>query len=216
MKITEKLFWGLYCTFVSIVILWFACLECKDLNYRGSSVQNNQEEYFFLADNETKTQTNAPTITSEPFDSSTETVLTEHIITSESVTFVEVAEETRTIEVTTSTAPTLISLGEYKLTAYCPCSKCCGKWGVNRPVDENGELIVITASGKRAKAGITIAADRTVLPFGTKVVFYGHEYEVQDVGGAIKGNRIDVYFDDHQEALEFGVQYTEVFIVREE
>lgn len=94
----------------------------------------------------------------------------------------------------------IISLGEYKLTAYCACKKCCGK--------TNG----ITASGVRAKEGVTIAADTSVLPFGTVVLIDGHEYTVQDRGGAIKGNRIDVFFDSHQKALEFGVQHKEIFM----
>jgi 3D (Asp-Asp-Asp) domain-containing protein len=93
-----------------------------------------------------------------------------------------------------------ISLGEYKLTAYCACEKCCGK--------TDG----ITASGVKAVEGVTIAADTKVLPFGTEVIIDGHEYTVQDVGGAIKGNRIDIYFDSHQEALEFGVQHKEIFM----
>ena len=96
-----------------------------------------------------------------------------------------------------------ISLGKYKLTAYCACKKCCGK--------TDG----ITASGVKAKEGVTIAADTRVLPFGTKVCIGGHEYTVQDRGGAIKGNKIDIYFDSHQKALEFGVQYKEIFIVKE-
>ena len=96
-----------------------------------------------------------------------------------------------------------ISLGEYKLTAYCACMECCGK--------TDG----ITASGIRAKEGVTVAADTRTLPFGTKIFIDGHEYIVQDRGGAIKGNRIDVYFDHHQEALEFGVQYKEIFTVKE-
>jgi len=96
--------------------------------------------------------------------------------------------------------PETISLGEYKLTAYCACKKCCGK--------TDG----ITASGVKATEGITIAADTTVLPFGTEVIIDGHTYIVQDRGGAIKGNRIDVYFDDHSEALDFGVQYKEIYV----
>ena len=95
-----------------------------------------------------------------------------------------------------------INLGKYKLTAYCACVKCCGK--------TDG----ITASGVRAKEGVTIAAD-TTLPFGTKVLIDGHEYTVQDGGGAIKGNRIDIYFDSHQDALEFGVQHKEIYIMKE-
>ena len=107
---------------------------------------------------------------------------------------------------------TFVSLGEYKLTAYCPCTKCCGKWGENRPKDANGNIIVVTASGRYAKANWTVAADTSVLPFGTRIYINGYEYEVQDRGGAVKGNRIDIYFDDHQEALNFGVQYAEVMI----
>lgn len=117
-----------------------------------------------------------------------------------------------TTEIITEPQETFVSLGEYKLTAYCPCSKCCGKWGENRPTDANGNLIVVTASGKYAKANWTVAADTSVLPFGTRIYINGYEYEVQDRGGAVKGNQIDIYFDDHQEALNFGVQYTEIFI----
>ena len=63
-----------------------------------------------------------------------------------------------------------------------------------------------------AKQGVTVAADTDVLPFGTVILIDGHEYIVQDRGGAIKGNRIDVYFESHEEALEFGVQYKEIFL----
>lgn len=100
--------------------------------------------------------------------------------------------------------PVLINMGEYKLTAYCPCMKCCGK--------TDG----ITASGVQAVQGVTIAADTSVLPFDTVVIIGGKEYIVQDVGGAIKGNKIDIYFDNHQEALDFGVQYADVFVKKGE
>lgn len=110
--------------------------------------------------------------------------------------------------------PEIISLGEFRLTAYCGCSKCCGKWGENRPLDENGKPIVYTANMTVAKEGVTIAADISVLPYGTKVIIDGHEYIVQDRGGSIKENRIDIYFESHQDALNFGVQYKEVFTER--
>lgn len=120
------------------------------------------------------------------------------------------------IEETSEPQPTteLVSLGEFKVTAYCHCEQCCGSWAKDRPVDADGKPIVITASGEIAVQGVTIAADTSVLPFGTKVIMDGHEYTVQDRGGAIKGNKIDVYFESHQEALEFGVQYKELFIER--
>ena len=44
----------------------------------------------------------------------------------------------------------------------------------------------------------------------------GHTYTAHDTGGNIKGNRIDVYFDDHDEAWDFGTQYAEVFVYAEE
>lgn len=108
--------------------------------------------------------------------------------------------------------PELLSLGEFRITAYCSCEKCCGYWAQNRPLDDDGRPIVYTASGAIAQAGTTIAADTEVLPFGTQVVIDGHTYTVQDEGSSIKGHSIDIYFEDHQEALEFGVKYMEIFI----
>lgn len=100
-----------------------------------------------------------------------------------------------------------VNLGEFKLTAYCSCAKCCGKWANNRP---NG--IVYGAIGEELKEGYSIAVDPKVIPYNSEVIINGKTYEAQDCGGAIKGNRIDVYFEEHNDALEFGVQYAEVFI----
>ncbi len=113
---------------------------------------------------------------------------------------------------TVTPEPKITSLGEYKLTAYCSCEKCCGHWATIRPLDEDGNPIVYTANMSVAKQGVTVAADTSVLPFGTTLLIDGHEYIVQDRGGAIKGNRIDVYFESHEEALQFGVQYKEIFL----
>lgn len=90
----------------------------------------------------------------------------------------------------------MVDLGEFKITAYCPCTKCCGKWA-------NG----ITSTGVIAQANRTIAVDPKVIPYGTTVMIDGKEYIAEDCGGAIKGNRIDIYFDTHQEALQWGVKY---------
>jgi 3D (Asp-Asp-Asp) domain-containing protein len=107
----------------------------------------------------------------------------------------------------------LVSIGKYKLTAYCPCEHCCDKWGKDRPKDKDGKPIVITASGEIANQGITVAADTSVLPFGTRIQIDGCEYIVQDRGGSVKGNTIDIYFENHQDAVNFGVQYKEIYIV---
>lgn len=113
---------------------------------------------------------------------------------------------------TQDNTPEYINLGEFRLTAYCSCSRCCGQFANNRPIGKDGNEIVYTASGKIAKSEYTVAADTSVLPYGTIVYINDMEYEVQDCGGAIKGNSIDIYFDSHEAALEFGVQYADVFV----
>lgn len=100
-----------------------------------------------------------------------------------------------------------VSLGEFKLTAYCSCEKCCGIWAYNRP-----DGIVYGAIGEELKENYSIAVDPNVIPYRSEVIINGKTYKAQDCGGAIKGNRIDVYFEDHNDALEFGVQYKEVFV----
>ena len=88
----------------------------------------------------------------------------------------------------------------YKITAYCPCSKCCGK--------TTGR----TASGTTATAGRTVAAS-SKFAFGTKLNIGGHVYTVEDRGGAINGNKIDIFVNSHAEALQWGVRYLNVSVV---
>lgn len=89
---------------------------------------------------------------------------------------------------------------KFTATGYCPCSKCCGK--------TNG----ITSSGAKAQAGVTVAMPKGY-SFGTKLLIKdtnenllngGETYVVQDRGGAIKNNKIDIFFNSHSEALKFG------------
>lgn len=108
----------------------------------------------------------------------------------------------KNVQNTETTEPQYIEK-EMIITAYCPCEKCCGVYALNRPKDENGKDIVYTSSGKIAKSGKTIAVDPSVIPYGSKVIIEGVTYIAEDCGGAIKGNRIDVYFDEHQKALDF-------------
>lgn len=93
-------------------------------------------------------------------------------------------------------------LGEFKLTAYCTCEKCCGEWADG-----------ITYTGTQATAGRTVAVDPDVIPLGSKVYIDGAEYIAEDIGGAIQGNRIDVFYPTHQEALQFGIRYADVSIL---
>lgn len=107
--------------------------------------------------------------------------------------------------------PTTVKM---KVTAYCACKKCCGKYADG-----------VTASGHFIYLGDKFVAADKRYPFGT--VMYVPEYcdeithpyscyrqtvAVIDRGGAIKGNHIDVYFDTHQEALDWGVRYLDVIV----
>lgn len=94
------------------------------------------------------------------------------------------------------------SLGIFKTTAYCPCKNCSGGNG-------------LTYSGTVPQANHTISADISVLPIGTKVMIGDTVYTVEDIGGGVKGNTIDIFFNTHQEALNYGVQKREVFSVEE-
>ena len=87
----------------------------------------------------------------------------------------------------------------FKVTAYCSCAKCCGK------------TTGITASGTKATAGRTVAASGQ-FAFGTKLNIAGHTYTVEDRGGAIQGNKIDIYMNSHAEALAWGVRYLPVTV----
>ena len=100
-----------------------------------------------------------------------------------------------------TTVSSNVSGQRYKVTAYCPCAKCCGK--------SNG----ITALGTRATAGRTVAAS-SKFSFGTKLNINGHVYTVEDRGGAITGNKIDIFVNSHAEALAWGVRYLPVSVVQ--
>ena len=89
----------------------------------------------------------------------------------------------------------------FKVTAYCSCAKCCGK--------ATGR----TAMGTKATAGRTVAASGK-FAFGTKLNINGHVYTVEDRGGAINGNKIDIYVNSHAEALAWGVRYLPVSVAQ--
>lgn len=110
--------------------------------------------------------------------------------------------ETSTKALTRTIGQQPAHLGEFKLTAYCTCSKCCGDWSDG-----------ITYTGVKATPGRTIAVDPEVIPLGSTVYINGFEYIAEDVGGAIDGYRIDVLCSSHEEALEFGIQYADVSIL---
>lgn len=93
--------------------------------------------------------------------------------------------------------PSMHLWGTCTITFYCPCGQCCGAWAGGA-----------TASGTTPTAGRTVAAD---LPFGTRLMIEGNEYVVEDRG--VGGMWVDIFVNDHQEALNRGMYQTEVFII---
>lgn len=91
-------------------------------------------------------------------------------------------------------------------TGYCPCEKCCGKWA-------NGE----TFTGDVASRGcVAIDPGAEILKMGQKLYIEGYGRGVaNDVGGAIKGWEVDLCFDSHSEALEWGRKLVKVYVLKE-
>ena len=90
-----------------------------------------------------------------------------------------------------------VDIGEYKLTFYCNCRRCCGKWAGGP-----------TASGKMPAEGRTVACGS--LPIGTRILIAGQgEYIVEDRG--VSGKHIDIYMNSHAACLQKGVQHAGVF-----
>lgn len=103
-------------------------------------------------------------------------------------------------------SPKIIDMGTFKLTAYCPCEECSEGWGRK------------TYSGKLATANHTVAADLSVMNIGDKITINGEEFVVEDKGGGVKGDHLDIYFDTHEEVEAFnngkGIAYGNVLIWR--
>jgi 3D (Asp-Asp-Asp) domain-containing protein len=92
-----------------------------------------------------------------------------------------------------------------RVTAYCACKECCGKYADG-----------ITACGHKIRRGDAfVAADRKY-SFGTEMIVPGYNngkpIKVLDRGGAIRGNKLDVFFNSHKEAMQWGVKYIDVLV----
>lgn len=94
-----------------------------------------------------------------------------------------------------------------KVTAYSPDERSCGIWADG-----------VTASNSTVwrNAMQLVAADTSVLPFGTLISIDGYAgsavVPVLDRGGKIKGHHLDVLFPTHDEAMQWGVHMIDVDI----
>lgn len=155
--------------------------------------------------------TAAPTTTTTKQTTTTTTIKT----STTKVTTKTTANSTK-VETTSQVATQGKLIGRFKITVYCACAKCCGKYAYNRPVDSNGNVIVKGASGRVLIPHYSIATDPRVIPSGTEVVINGKTYRADDTGSAVKGNVIDIYAGtNHQEAMNYAYamesQYANVY-----
>lgn len=94
-------------------------------------------------------------------------------------------------------------LGKFFITHYCPCSRCCGVGGGK-----------VTASGTRPTAGRTVGVNPRLIKYGTKLkVGKKSGYVAEDTGGGIGWKHLDIFCNSHQEALNAGVGYENVWAI---
>lgn len=99
-----------------------------------------------------------------------------------------------------------VKIEDVTVTHYCTCSTCCG-WSTG-----------ITASGRMATPGVSVAVDPDVIPLGADVlVDYGdgeiNYYRADDTGSGVGGNHIDLCMESHEAALQAGVKTATVWWV---
>ena len=96
-----------------------------------------------------------------------------------------------------------IELGQHKVTFYCNCSRCCGKWAGGK-----------TASGTYPERYRTAAVNPKEIGLGETIFIDGFGMRVAEDTGVPVGT-IDIFIPDHQLCLKYGVKYRNVWIVRE-
>lgn len=109
---------------------------------------------------------------------------------------------TMTLVPATAQAKT-INMGRFTLTAFCPCYECSEGFGRK-----------CAMKGHYAASDHTVAVDPSLINLGDTLLIDGKEYIAEDTGGAIVGEKIDIFFDTHEEVESFGVRHGDVKIVR--
>lgn len=111
------------------------------------------------------------------------------------------APHTRQKEALRAEEPQLVSMGAFTCYAYCSCSRCCGQCSGGP-----------TQSGTMPEVGRTVVADWSVLPAGMELYIDGLGWRtVEDTGSGITGDKLDIYMESHQAALEWGVREMEMW-----
>lgn len=94
------------------------------------------------------------------------------------------------------------NVGIFELSFYTPTE-------LGKPLEK-----LHTATGTTPKENRTIAVDRNIIPLGSTVYIEGYGYYIaEDTGGAIKGNRIDIFMLDYNKAISLGRPKAKVWIL---
>lgn len=96
----------------------------------------------------------------------------------------------------------LISMGNFTLTYYCSCEECSGHWGTQ------------TSTGGHCEQGRTVAVDPNVIAYGTRILIDDNVYVAEDCGSAIKGDRIDIYVEDHELVEKLGKKVKKIWLIK--
>lgn len=120
---------------------------------------------------------------------------------------VEKVAETKTVKTSSPTEEESDEYEVYNISAYSNHVSSTGK-------NKGDKGYGITKSGAITVEGVTVSADTRILPMGTRIYIEGiGERVVQDTGGAIKGKKLDLYFESEDDANNFGRQYLRVRII---
>ena len=113
----------------------------------------------------------------------------------------ELKKEPRIVEYHTEFPATC--LGDFKVTFYCPCEKCTGSKKPSK-----------TSVGVYPQPERTVAVDPEVIPYGSIIYVEDLGYYIaEDCGGAIKSNKIDIFVNSHEQAVNSGVQKKRVWLM---
>ncbi len=125
----------------------------------------------------------------------------QQLISGEIVT--RTVEKLDTLAADTQITQNFKNLGSFRLSFYCTCEKCCGAYATG-----------LTKSGTTVTEGRTIAVDPKVIPLGSRVYIDGYGvFIAEDVGSAIKENKIDIAVGNHEQALKLGIDEATVYLV---
>lgn len=169
---------------VSVAIVVLVFLAARDI---GTDVKDTVETAAQPTFTQTETQTNTQTET----ETQTETT------------------ETQTETAVFTTTQQSEKLGMCRISAYCGCPNCCGAWSTGG--------VIKGASGRELCEGTSCACNG--FDFGTELLVDGvgtfivHDRVACWVDDEL-GKTVDIYFDDHDSATDFGLKWADVEILK--